>query len=142
MSISFSQFILQGRDLLHGGKSIFLGEGHRIDAKTPDGKVHETITVDTTVMSKYTVQSQTATYPCGPTVLPAARIKKRRGSSSHCAKACKYSLNVMIVVVVLGSVIEGLFAHSLPRTKTLNTSQQFKQAEAKAGRSCGLSCFG
>lgn len=53
-----------------------MGEGHRIDAKTPDGKVHETITVDTTVMSKYTVQSQTATYPCGPTVLPAARIKK------------------------------------------------------------------
>lgn len=29
---------------LHGGKSIFLGEGHRIDAKTPGGKAHETIT--------------------------------------------------------------------------------------------------
>lgn len=38
----------------------------------------------------------------------------------------------MIVIVVLGSVIERLFAHSLPKTKTLNTSQQFKQAEAEA----------
>lgn len=51
-----------------------MGEGHRIDAKTPGGKAHETITVDTTVMSKYTIQSQTAIYPSRPTVLPATRI--------------------------------------------------------------------